>query len=96
MVNKSILAMILALTTMATTAFAEQPAANRYRAILQSGNFLIEYGDAHFTKTIAAQNNMRMERSTYKVKGGGMIGIPIGIGGSSKKDYPDTLYKDGK
>lgn len=96
MVNKSILAMTLALTTMATTAFAEQPAANKYRAILKSGNFLIEYGDAYFTKTIAAQNNMRMERSSYKVKGGGMIVIPIGIGGSSKKDYPDTLYKDGK
>ncbi len=93
MVNKSILAMTLALTMMATTAFAEQPAANKYRTILQSGNFLIEYGDAYFTKTIAAQNNMRIERSSYKFKGGGMVGIP---GGSGKKDYPDTLYRDGK
>ncbi len=96
MVKKSILAMTLALTTMATTAFAEHLTANKYRAVLQSGNFLIEYGDAYFTKTIAAAKDMRMERSSYKVKGGGMIGIPIGIGGSGKKDYPDTLYKDGK
>lgn len=96
MVNKIILAMTLALTTMVTTAFAEQPAANKYRAILRSGNFLIEYGDAFFTKTIAAENNMRMERSSYKVKGGGMIGIPLSIVGSGKKDYPDTLYKNGK
>lgn len=93
MVNKATLAMTLALTMMATTAFAEQPAANKYRTILQSGNFLIEYGDAYFTKTIAAQNNMRMERSSYKFKGGGMVGIPSGSG---KKDYPDTLYRDGK
>ncbi|MBQ8418246.1 MAG: hypothetical protein IJX10_06405 [Phascolarctobacterium sp.] len=96
MVNKSILAMTLALTTMAVTSFAEQPAANKYRAILQSGNFLVEYGDAYFTKTIAAANDMRMERSSYKVKGGGLVGLAVGIGGKGKKDYPDTLYKAGK
>ena len=98
MVNKIILAVTLALTTLGTTAFAEHPAAEKYRSILQSGNFMIEYGDAYLTKTIAAQNNMRMERSFYKVKvSGGLVGIPLGIvGGSKKKDYPDTLYRDGK
>lgn len=98
MVNKSILAMTLALTMIATTALAEHPAANKYRSIIQSGNFVIEYGDAYLTKTIAAHKDMRMERSFYKVKGGGgLVGIPLGIGGGSKKkDYPDTLYRDGK
>lgn len=96
MVNKSILVMTLALSTLAASAFAEQPAANKYRAILQSGQFLIEYGDAQQTKMLAAQNNMRMERSTFKMKGGGLVGLAVGIGGKGKKDYPDTLYKDGK
>ncbi len=96
--NKSILAMTLALTTLTAVAFAEHPAANKYRAIVQSGNFLIEYGDAQLTKTIAAHKDMRMERSFYRIKGGGgLMGVAIGIGGGSKKkDYPDTLYRDGK
>ena len=42
MVNKIILAVTLALTTLGTTAFAEHPAAEKYRSILQSGNFMIE------------------------------------------------------
>ena len=92
--RKQIVVLALALSSLASCAFAEQPAANHYREVFKAGNFFIdyesEYKDCYIGKIIAAQNDMRMERNSFRLKG--MLSA-FGVG---KKDYPDTLYREGK
>lgn len=92
--KKQIAAMALALCTIASCASAEQAAANQYRTWFKSGTFFVdfesEYKDCFITKAIAAQNDMRMERNGYRLKG------YAAMFGGGKKDYPDTLYRQGK
>ena len=38
-----VVAITMVLSTLATSAFAEQPNAQKYREILQSGKFYVEY-----------------------------------------------------
>lgn len=92
--KKCIAAIALALCTIASYASAEQAAANQYRTWFKSGTFFVdyesEYKDCFITKTIAAQNDMRMERNGFRLKGF------AAMFGGGKKDYPDTLYRQGK
>lgn len=92
--KKRIAAIALALCTIASCASAEQAAANQYRTWFKSGTFFVdyesEYKDCFITKTIAAQNDMRMERNGFRLKGF------AAMFGGGKKDYPDTLYRQGK
>lgn len=64
------IAAVLALNIMlsAGTAIAEQPAAEKYRGIFQSGNFYVEYGPKGWGMRdyIVAQNGVRM--SGYKLE----------------------------
>ena len=92
--KRRIAAIALALCTLASCASAEQAAANQYRTWFKSGTFFVdyesEYKDCFITKAIAAQNDMRMERNGYRMKG------YAAMFGGGKKDYPDTLYRQGK
>lgn len=92
--KKTILSLALALSTLTSAACAEQPLAQQYREWLRSGAFVIDYEadyrDHVVSKTLAGYGNMRMERSNLKIKGI----IPAFAYG--KKNYPDTLYRDGK
>lgn len=90
MVKKSLAALTLALCAAAGSALAEQPAANEYREIFRSGTFYVEYSDKYFVSTLAAQNNMRMKKSAFKLSGAASLFA------NGKKSYPDFLYRDGK
>lgn len=66
-------------------AFAEQPAAEKYRSIIQSGNFYVEYGPKGWglRDYVVAQNGVRM--SGLKLEK--MFGIT---------SYPAVRYENGK
>lgn len=87
---KSFLAALLAASAFAAPVGAEQPAANAYRAMFQSGRFYLRYSDKYTTFTLAADNGMRMKKTATK------IARLMPIFGSDKKTYPDHIYRDGK
>ena len=98
--KKQLIAAMLALSlgTGAGVASAEQPAANEYRQIFQSGQFHVEYKDNYTTRIIGEKNGARMERTTYETGLGWMQFLnPLGMlfGGSGPK-YPEVMHKDGK
>lgn len=92
--KKEILALALVLSAVTGAVSAEQPLAQQYREWLQSGTFIVDYeADYHdyvVSKTLAGYGDMRMERNNIKIKG------IIPASAYSKKNYPDTLYRDGK
>lgn len=92
--KKQIVVLALILSSLSVCVSAEQPAASQYRNIFKAGNFFVDYESEYKTyyigKVVASQNNMRMERNSFRAKG--VMSI-LGIG---KKDYPDTLYREGK
>ena len=80
------------------TANAEQPAAETYREIFQSGNFYIKFKDKWGERILSAENGVRMERMSYKYERGNMVWLnPLGamFGGKENKN-PEIMYKDGK
>lgn len=92
--KKLLAAVAVACCTLANSGYAEQPMAEQYRAILQSGNFLVEYeadyGEYVVSKTISGYADMRMERNNLKIRG------IVPLYGYGKRSYPDTLYREGK
>ena len=80
------------------SANAEQPAAENYREIFQSGNFYLEFKDKWGTRILAAENGIRMERMSYKYERGDMAWLnPLGaIFGGGENKNPEIMYKDGK
>lgn len=92
--KKKILALALAFGAWTSFASAEQPLAQQYRQWLQAGTFVVDYEadyrDYVVRKTLAGYGDMRMERNNLKIKG------IIPVYGVGKKNYPDTLYRDGK
>ena len=80
------------------TANAEQPAAEKYREIFQSGNFYLKFKDKWGERILTAENGVRMERMSYKYERGNMIWLnPLGaIFGGKENKNPEIMYKDGK
>ena len=103
--KKRILAMTLALCTFTCSAFAEQAAAEKYRNILQSGKYYVEYEFDTVKQTLAVADNKRMNYTVYKNKGNSGLAMGLGLinplfaigallGGGSKN--PTAYYEDGK
>jgi hypothetical protein len=93
MKKRAILAAVLAAGQMmiASAAFAEQPAAEGYRSMMEGGKFFLQYGDYWHDTTVAAENGRKMMREN--VTSLSMVAfIPI----KNSKSYPDLLYKDNK
>ena len=76
-VKTKIIAVTMVLSTLATSAFTEQPNAQKYRDILQSGKFYVEYELDDVKKTLAVQDNKRMDYTIYKKTGN--IGLAVGL-----------------
>ena len=101
-----VVAMTMVLTTLATSAFAEQPNAQKYREILQSGKFYVEYELDDLKKTLAVQDNKRMDYTIFKKTGN--MGLAIGLSlinpllavgallGGNKSKVPSAYYEAGK
>ena len=80
------------------TANAEQPAAENYRQIFQSGTFYVEYKDNYTVRIIGEKDGKRMERTKYETGMSWMKFLnPLGMlfGGSGPK-HPEVMHKDGK
>ena len=80
------------------SAQAEQPAAEGYRQIFQSGAFYVEYKDNYTTRIIAEKDGKRMERTNYETGMSWMKYLnPLGMlfAGEEPK-HPEVLHKDGK
>lgn len=92
-----LISLLFVLYIMSTNAFAEQPVANEYRKIFQSGTFFIEYKDDNESKVLAEFNNKRMERTSYLKMNWSVYLNPLGalFGGSGSK-YPEVLHQNGK
>lgn len=92
--KKKLAILTVACCTFASCAYAEQPMAEQYRAMLKTGNFLVDYeadyGEYVVSKTIAGYADMRMERNNLKIRG------ILPLSGYGKRSYPDTLYREGK
>ena len=58
---KKILALALACSTFATSAFAEQPKAAEYRQVMSSGNYYVEYELNDVKKCLAVKDGKRMD-----------------------------------
>ena len=89
-------AIALSFSLCVSAASAEQPAAETYRQIFQSGTFYVEYKDDYTTRIIASENGQRMERTSYNTPGWVTFLNPLGalFGGSGPKQ-PEVMYKDG-
>ncbi len=76
---------------------AEQPAAEKYREIFQSGNFYLEFKDKWGERILTAENGVRKERMSYKYERGNMVWLnPLGaIFGGKENKNPEIMYKDG-
>ena len=72
-----VVAITMVLSTLATSAFAEQPNAQKYREILQSGKFYVEYELDDVKKSLAVQDNKRMDYTIYKKTGS--MGVMMGL-----------------
>ena len=98
--GKKIAAALLALSFVGNVgaASAEQAAAEKYRRIVQAGNFAVEYKDKYTVRIIAQKDGKRMERTKYETNLSWMKVLnPLGmIFGGSEPKYPEVLYKDGK
>lgn len=98
---KKILAMALAISTFATSAFAEQPKAAEYKQMMSSGNFYVEYELNDVKKCLAVKDGKRMDYTIYTTMGNPLLAaIPV-IGLASffiknDKKEPSSLYMDGK
>lgn len=93
----SLLTLSLLLFVNCKCAFAEHPAAEKYRKIFQSGTFYLEYKDFNESKVLAAFDNKRMERIIYLKMNWAFYFNPLGalFGGSGSK-CPEVLYQNGK
>lgn len=78
MKNK-IIALTLALSSIAANAFAEQPEAAKYKEILQSGTFYVEYEMDYAKKILAVQDNKRMDYTVYKSSGNMFAGMGLAM-----------------
>lgn len=83
------------------TANAEQPKAEEYRQMFQSGNYYIEfkfkYQDKWLTRILAAKDGERMERMSHKYERDKMAWLnPLGamFGGGENKN-PEVMYSKG-
>ena len=97
MVRKKLCAMITALSlSMSLPVHGEQPAAETYRQIFQSGTFHVEYKDAYTTRIIASEKGQRMERTSYNTPGWVTFLNPLGaIFGGGGPRHPEVMHKDG-
>ena len=98
--KKQIFATALSLSLMVSLqpVSAEQPAAETYRQIFQSGTFYVEYKDKYTTRIISEKDGQRMERTNYETSLSWMKFLnPLGMlfGGGTPK-HPEVLHKDGK
>ena len=78
----------------------------KYRDILQSGKFYVEYELDDVKKTLAVQDNKRMDYTIYKKTGN--IGLAVGLSlinpllavgallGGNKSKVPSAYYEAGK
>lgn len=106
MMKKRIVALTLALTTLSTSAFAEQEKAIEYRKILDSGKFFVEYELDYGKKILVAENGKRMDSMIFSKSGNMALGIGLSLINPFlaiasllvKNDSitPSTLYQDGK
>ncbi len=80
------------------TANAEQPAAETYREIFQSGNFYLKFKDKWGERILTAENGVRMERMSYKYERGNMVWLnPLGaIFGGKENKNPEIMYAANK
>ncbi|WP_337799185.1 hypothetical protein [Phascolarctobacterium succinatutens] len=98
---KKILALALACSTFATSAFAEQPKAAEYRQVMSSGNYYVEYELNDVKKCLAVKDGKRMDYTIYAAGANPLLAaIPI-IGLASffiktDKKEPSALYMNGK
>lgn len=101
-----IIALTLALSTFTVTAFAEQPEAAKYRNILQSGKYYVEYELDYAKKILAVQDNRRMDYTVYKSEGSmfatmglAMVNPLLALGSLFMKNeskVPTAYYEAGK
>lgn len=86
---KSCFAACAALLTLTATASAEQPQAQTYRALLQSGNYCVEYKDLSEDCTVslayrggqaARQRTVKVHNNAQSGGGGGWLGAIIALG----------------
>lgn len=104
--KRKVLAMTLVLSTFATSAFAEQPAAQKYRDILQSGKFYVEYEFDYAKKCLAVDSDRRMDYTVFKSGGNAALALGLGlinpilaIGSLFAKNtskVPTAYYENGK
>lgn len=103
--KKKILAVTLALSTVTVSAFAEQPEAENYRKILQSGKYYLEYELPYVKKILAVEDNKRMDYTVFKNNPNSALFAlgfinPLfavaGLFGGGDKKIPSTYYQEGK
>ena len=97
MKRKFILLLALSLLFSMNDVFAEQPAAEKYRQMFQSGTFYLEYKDSNESKVLAEFDNKRMERIKYLKMNWAVYFNPLGAlfaGSGSKR--PEILHQNGK
>ena len=101
-----VVAITMVLSTLATSAFAEQPNAQKYREILQTGKFYVEYELDDVKKSLVVQDNKRMDYTIYKKTGsmGVMMGLSLinpilaigALAAGNKSKVPTAYYEAGK
>lgn len=74
----------------AATAFAEQPKAEVYKAIFNSGRFYVEFADKKQNYVVAALPNARLATIASQYYTSDLDYY------NGKKDYPNELYMNGK
>lgn len=104
--KKKVLAMALAFSCLTASAFAEQPEAAKYREILQSGKYYVEYELNYAKKILAVQDNKRMDYTVYKSNGNmfasmglAMINPFLALGSlfiKNENKVPTAYYEAGK
>lgn len=77
--KKKVIAIALAFSCLTASAFAEQPEAAKYRDILQSGKFYVEYELNYAKKILSVQDNKRMDYTIYKSKGNPYAGMGLAM-----------------
>lgn len=77
--KKKVIAMALTFSCLTASAFAEQPETAKYRDILQSGKFYVEYELNYAKKILAVQDNKRMDYTIYKSKGNPYAGAGLAL-----------------
>lgn len=94
---KKFLLLTLILATITLPASAEQPAAEKYRQMFNSGNFYVEYDDKNVKRIVAEENGRRMVRSDLGGSYRAMISIlnPLGAAFANDK-YPEFMYENGR